>query len=148
MKRKEFDQCLRENKLLETGVPDPGLAKELLALAEHKKQFWEAVTEKAPSFPSLFLEGHYEIIKELCTAILALDGWKALDHECLFAYIKQRKPELEVDFRYLLELKDLRNAIDYRGTKVSYAIWKNNELKIKITITGLQEHLKEQFASS
>ncbi len=73
MKRKEFDSCLKENKLLEMGIKDIGMAKELLALAEHKKQFWEAVKEKASSFPSLFLEGHYEIIKELCAAILALE---------------------------------------------------------------------------
>ncbi|MBS3176719.1 hypothetical protein J4457_05805 [Candidatus Woesearchaeota archaeon] len=37
------------------------------------------------------VEGHYEVIKELCTAILAIDGWKALNHECLFAYLQKKK---------------------------------------------------------
>ncbi len=117
------------------------MAKELLALAEHRQAFWNSVKQKSREFPSLFLEGHYEIIKELCTAVLALDGWKALDHECLFAYIKSKKDDLEVDFNYILELKDTRNAIDYRGTRVSHEIWKNNELKITVTINALKEYI-------
>ncbi len=55
---------------------------------------------KAKLFPSLFLEGHYEIIKELATALLILDGWKALNHECLFAYLKEKKSKIELDFDY------------------------------------------------
>ncbi len=140
MKRKEFEQCIRENKLIETGIEDFSMAKELLALAEHREEFWNGLKEKSKNFPSLFLEGHYEIIKELATAILALDGWKALSHECRFAYLKQKK-DLEIDFDYLLELKDLRNSIDYRGTKVGHDIWKKNEMKIKVTIRALKEYL-------
>ena len=128
MKRKEFEQCIQENKLIETGISDSSMAEELLALAEHREEFWNDVKEKSKDFPSLFLEGHYEVIKELCTAILALDGWKALSHECLFAYLKQRKTDLEIDFDYLLELKDLRNSMDYRGAKVGYDVWKKRKL--------------------
>lgn len=144
MKRKEFDQCIRENKLIETGVEDSSMAKELLSLAEHKEEFWNTTREKAKLFPSLFLEGYYEIIKELCTAILALDGWRALNHECLFAYLKQKKTDLEIDFNYLLELKDLRNSIDYRGAKVGYDTWHKNEMKIKVTIEVLKEYVQKR----
>lgn len=145
MKRKEIEQCIQENKLIETGIQDISMAKELLVLAEHREQFWNTTKDKAKLFPSLFLEGHYEIIKELCTAILALDGWKALNHECLFAYLKQKKKNLEVDFDYLLELKDIRNSIDYRGAKVSYDLWKKNEMKIMLMISALKEYLKKNL---
>lgn len=145
MKRKEFEQCIQENKLIETGISDSGMAEELLALAEHREEFWNGIKEQAKAFPSLFLEGYYEIIKELCTAIIVLEGWKALSHECLFAYLKQRKTDLEIDFDYLLELKDLRNSMDYRGTKVGYDLLKKNEMKIKVTIRVLKEHLKKNL---
>ncbi len=121
------------------------MAEELLALAEHREEFWNGIKEQAKAFPSLFLEGYYEIIKELCTAIIVLEGWKALSHECLFAYLKQRKTDLEIDFDYLLELKDLRNSMDYRGAKVSYDLWKKNEMRIKVTIRALKEHLKKSL---
>lgn len=133
-----------DNKLFETGIEDIGMARELLILAEHRESFWNNVKE-AKTYPSLLLEGHYEIVKELCTAILALDGWKALNHECLFAYLKHKKKSLEIDFDYLLELKDIRNSIDYRGTMVSYDLWKKNEMKIKVTINALKEYVKKKM---
>ncbi|MEK6857722.1 MAG: hypothetical protein AABX39_04000, partial [Nanoarchaeota archaeon] len=86
MKRKEFDQCIKENKLIETNYKDKGLAEELLNFAQHRLDFWNKI-QFQNDFPSLVLEGHYEIIKELATAILDLDGWNALAHECLFAYL-------------------------------------------------------------
>src|SRR3989344_2737129 len=112
MKRKDFDYCIKENELIETGDTDKSLALELLKLAEHRQSFWNEV-KLEDKYPSLYIEGHYEIIKELCTAILALDGWKAANHECMFSYLKERRREIEVDMDYLLEFKDLRNEINY-----------------------------------
>lgn len=140
-KRIEFDECINKNILIETGVPDKGMAREILALAEHRERFWKEAS-LSDKYPSLYLEGHYEIIKELCTAILAAEGWKALDHECLFAYIR-RKKDLELDFDYLFELKDARNDIDYRGLMVSKDLWKCNELRIRLTISALRDYLKQ-----
>ena len=145
MKRKEFEQCIQENKLIETGILDKSMARELLILAEHRAKFWNSAKDKAKLFPSLFLEGHYEIVKELCTAILALDGWKALNHECLYSYLKLKKKDLEIDFDYLLELKDIRNSIGYRGAMVSYDIWKKNGMKITLMISALKEYLQKNL---
>ena len=142
-KRKEFDECIEDNKLLEIGIKDESMAKELFALAEQRELFWDSVKNKSKDFPSLFLEGYYEIIKELCTAFLALEGWKALDHECMFAYLKNKK--LDIDFEYLLELKDTINSIDYRGLMVSYDTWKNNEIRIKIIIKDLKKYIIDRI---
>jgi len=110
-KHKEFDECLYQKTLVETGIKDKMKARQLLALAEHREQFWKEAN-LAEKYPSLYLEGHYEIIKELCTAILAAEGWTAFDHECLFAYIC-KKQDIAIDIDYLLELKGARNDIDY-----------------------------------
>ena len=117
----------------------------VLALAEHRETFWNSVQDKAVLFPSLFIEGHYEIIKELCTAILALKGWKATNHECLFLYLENKESSLNVDWDYLLKLKDIRNSIDYRGTMVSAELWKENEAKITFTVTELKRYLQEKL---
>lgn len=58
--------------------------KKLLSLAEQREAFWQSIEDKAETFPTLFLEGYYEIIKELANLILILDGWKVSDHDCLF----------------------------------------------------------------
>jgi len=146
--RKKFEDCIGDRKLVETGSRDIELAKELLLMADLRERFWDSVKKKSKAFPSLFIEGHYEVIKELCTAILAADGWKSLDHECLFAYLRNKKPELELDFDYLLELKDLRNAIGYRGVQVSYDIWNNNELKLQLTVKALKTYIANRLIAT
>src|SRR3989344_4327845 len=145
MKRETFEECIRKEHLFETGDKDKAMAEELIKLAEHREAFWKSVKDKAKPYPSLFFEGYYEIIKELTTAMVIMDGWKALNHECLFAYMKEKKEELELDFDYLLELKDLRNSFDYRGIQVSYSIWQQNELKMELTIKQLKEFVKAQM---
>jgi len=145
MKRESFRECIDKRHLFETGDKDVAMAEELLKLAIHREEFWNSIKPKSKMFPSLFIEGHYEIIKELVTAVLLLEGWKALNHECLFAFLKEKQQNLELDFDYLLELKDLRNSIDYRGVKVSNVIWQQNELKMQLTINHLKEYLKEKL---
>lgn len=141
----KFYDCTKEGMLTETGEKDLNKAQELLALADHKTTFWKDVEDKAPAYPSLFIEGNYEIIKELATAILCLDGWKADNHDCLFQYLVEKKQDLELDFDYLAELRKLRNKIDYHGIKVSHDTWKQNKLKIQIIIKTLKEYVKKQL---
>lgn len=144
MKRKTFKDCITKNELLELGDKDTFYASELLKMAEHKERFWDEANLEE-KYPSLYVEGHYEIIKELCSAVLTLDGWKATNHECLFAYLIQNRQDLEIDFEYLLELKDTRNDIDYRGVKISAETWKNNKLKITLITRRLKEYLNGQL---
>ncbi len=141
-KRRDFKECTDKEYLFEIEDKDITLTKELLNLAKHRKEFFEKVKKESENYPSLFIESHYEIIKELFTAILAIDGWKALNHECLFAYIKERHSDLDLDFNYLLELKDTRNSIDYRGVMVSSQIWKENKLKIDLVINSLIKYIE------
>ncbi len=140
-----FSDCIEKGSLLETGEKDFNKSKELLTLADHKLEFWKSVEDKEQNYPSLFIEGNYEIIKELISAILCIDGWKADNHDCLFQYIIEKKQELELDFEYLTELRKLRNKIDYHGVKVSYDVWKQNKLKIQIIINALKNYIKKQL---
>src|SRR3989338_662355 len=143
--RKTFDKCIKERKLVEIGFSNKNIARSLIALANHRERFWKGINHDAKEYPSLFIEGHYEIIKELSTAILALDGWSSLDHECLFAYLKHERQELEVDFDYLFDLKDIRNEISYRGLEISHETWENNELKLQLTIDAMKEYLTSKL---
>ena len=40
-KRKEYEECIKEEKLIETGIPDKNKAEELINMAEHREKFWE-----------------------------------------------------------------------------------------------------------
>ena len=143
-KRKSYDECIKKDNLIQT-IPDISKTEELLKLAKHRKQFWKETENKSNTYPSLFIEGHYEIIKELFTAIMSLDGWKAINHECLFAYIiKNYKAKIEIDFEFLLELKDTRNSIDYRGIMLGKDKWDNIKMKVDIITNTLIDYIKER----
>lgn len=139
-----FDECISRRLLTDTGEIDVDKAKGLLFLAEHKKTFWEKIKKESKEFPTLFLEGHYEIIKELVVAILVLDGWKSDNHDCLFQYLFEKKKELDLDWEYLSELRRLRNRIDYEGAKISSDLWEKNELHLKLLTQALINYLKIQ----
>ena len=139
-----FNDCLREGMLAETGDVDFNRATEILALIEHKCAFWKEVEAKAQKFPSLFIEGHYEIIKELIVAVLTLDGWKSANHGCLFQYVIEKRQDIELDFEYLSELRKLRNRIDYHGIKASADLWNQNKMRIQIVIDALKQDVKEK----
>jgi hypothetical protein len=72
--------------------------------------------EKRDQFASLVVEDYYEIIKEILTALMAIDGYKTLSHEVLIGYLKEFYPEFS-DAEIILadELRRLRNRISYGG---------------------------------
>ncbi|MBS3166155.1 hypothetical protein J4444_03445 [Candidatus Woesearchaeota archaeon] len=141
-----FDECIARKLLSNTGEIDRDKARELLLLAEHKEAFWEKVQKESAQFPTLFLEGHYEIIKELVVAILSLEGWRSENHDCLFQYLLEKKKDLDLDREYLSELRKLRNRIDYNGTKISADLWITNELHLKLLIKALKSYLKQKLS--
>ncbi len=71
-------------------------------------------------FSTIIAEGRYEIIKELVTALMLLDGWMTLSHESLIRYLAENYAEFmreELDF--LDDFQKLRNDIGYRGKQVA-----------------------------
>src|SRR3989344_8406291 len=66
-------------------TPDKEKAKALLQVVELREK--NIASMKADEFSTLIIEGYYEIIKELITAIMAIDGWKTLSHELLVGYL-------------------------------------------------------------
>ena len=58
---------------------------------------------------SIIAEDYYEIIKELLTALLLLEGLKSDNHECLIAFFKQQYPQKEYEWGIIFELKKIRN---------------------------------------
>ena len=52
---------------------------------------------------------------------------------------------MELDFDYILDLKDLRNALDYRGVKAIYVLLKGNKAKIIFIIQELIKEVKKKI---
>jgi hypothetical protein len=96
--------------------PDKELARSILKMVNVRMDALKLELERRDQFASLVVEDYYEIIKEILTALMAIDGYKTLSHEVLIGYLKEFYPEFS-DAEIILadELRRLRNKISYGG---------------------------------
>jgi len=91
-------------------------------------------TMKSEEFSTLIVEAYYEIIKELMTAVMSIDGWKTVSHEMLIGYLKNFYKEFPVSEIYMIDqLRKARNDIAYRGISIKPEyLTRNREPILKI----------------
>lgn len=95
---------------------------------------------------ALILTDYYEIVKELITALLLLDGYKTLSHKDLFEYFnKNYKTFSSWEIAVLDDLRVLRNRIAYDGFQVSHPYLDKNEITFKDCIRRLQEIIQKRI---
>lgn len=88
---------------------------------------------------ALIIADYYEIIKELITAVLLIDGYKTLSHKDLVDYIKENYSEINsYEISILDDLRILRNRITYEGFFIELSYLNRNESSFKIIIQKLR----------
>ncbi|MFH1528571.1 MAG: hypothetical protein ABIG69_18345 [Bacteroidota bacterium] len=92
------------------------------------------------------IEEYYEIIKELLTALMYVDGYKTLSHKRLIDYFSQHYDELEdSEIKIIDVLRKFRNEVVYYGKKISKNFLINNEDEIKKIIKSLIKLVEEKL---
>ena len=95
---------------------------------------------------ALIISDYYEIIKELITAILLLDGYKTLSHKDLIDYLKEKYVEFNQHEIYTLDdLRILRNRVAYEGFFVEYSYLNRNENSFKEIIQKLKNLIERKL---
>lgn len=122
---------------------DKEKAKSLLKMAETKEKML-AMTKK--EFSSPITEGYYDVIKELITAILCIDGYKTLSHKTLIKYLEKHYKEFtEYEISFMDKLRVIRNKISYDGFFVEPDYLERNEATIKIIMQKLKEIINKKI---
>jgi|SRR3989344_6768680 len=94
-------------------TPDKNKAKSILKMVEvREKRIQET---KSDQFSSLLVEDFYEIIKELATAVINLNGYKTLSHKILFEKLIEDKIFSQNEIEIIEDLRRTRNKIVYDG---------------------------------
>lgn len=140
-----WETCLKEH--VKKIDKDEKKAKSLLKMAELRYEFWLNL-KFDKKFTSIAVEGYYEIIKELLTALLYLDGLKSDNHECLVSYLNNKYPQLAYEVTAIHQLKSVRNSIDYQGFFVNAEYLEQNKLEFKHIIETLMQTVKEKINSN
>lgn len=137
---RDIDACIKEKIIIEDDK-DINRAKSLLNLANLRGEFWKEKYDQRYNF--LILEGLYETIKELLTAIINLCGYKSSSHECLIAFFKDRYPDNGYEADIIDTMRKIRNSINYRGIYTDDEFLKKNKLEIFHIIELLQRKIKD-----
>jgi hypothetical protein len=77
---------------------------------------------------------------------LLFDNKKSFNHECLFAYICYKHPELKLEWETLDRLRKKRNSLNYYNDTISFEEWgmikdrlnKDINTLIQITVEGVK----------
>jgi len=95
---------------------------------------------------ALIIADYYEIIKELITAILLIDGYKTLSHKDLIDYIKEKCKEFSIhEVSVLDDLRVLRNRIAYEGFFIEPSYLERNEPLFKEMIRKLENLIERKL---
>ena len=112
-------------------------AKSLLDLVELREK---VLATMGKEFTTLIVEGYYELIKELITAIAAIDGYKILSHELLVGYLAKFYNEiLQAEIYLIDQLRKTRNDIAYRGVMIKPEYLARNKESIASIINKLKQ---------
>lgn len=119
---------------------DEARAKDLLKMAKERLELLKLIP-RDKTFK--IIEEYYEIIKELLTAIMYLDGYKTLSHVRLIEYFSSKYDYLNRKEIELIDtLRKFRISIVYYGRKISEEFLLNNEEEIRKIIKILLKVVK------
>ncbi|HLD15139.1 MAG TPA: hypothetical protein VJB94_01000 [Candidatus Nanoarchaeia archaeon] len=113
-------------------TPDKNKAKSLLKMVETTLEMISKIDVE--KFPSNVTKEYYEIIRELLSVVLLLDGYKTYGegaHKRLIEYIEANYKEFNRgEILFIDELRTIRNKIAYDGFFVDkdYILRKTNEI--------------------
>ena len=120
-------------------------AESLFEMANlREKYFSETEFEKVPT---MVIENYYEIIKELASALILLDGFKSIgenSHKYLIDFLEKYKfSDGEIVFLHDLRIK--RNKSSYEGKRIDYSYLKEKKDKIEEIIKKLKLLIKNKL---
>lgn len=124
--------------------PDKEKAKSLLQVVSLREKNINAMNPD--EFATLIVEGYYEIIKELITAIMSIDGWKTTSHELLVGYLAKFYKEFsQAEICVVDQLRKTRHDISYRGVAIKQGYLPRNRDTILKILNKLKQIVQRKL---
>ena len=121
---------------------DVSKARSMIEVAGNRVKFLKSVNVDEGNV-SFVVEGYYEAMKELLSALFFAKGLKSANHQCLFSYFYKMFPDNEKEARFLLRMNMLRNRLNYYGEVVGMGWYEENCLEILRVIGVLKKIVDE-----
>ena len=117
-----------------------------LALADLESAQQLLLTVQKQSFMwSTIYKLHYDALHQLVDSFLRFDYIKINNHQCMFAYLCEKHPELDLDWKFFEKIRTVRNGIQYYGTLVTFIVWKEIEVQVNLYIKTLKDTVEKKL---
>jgi len=128
-------------------TPNKEKAKSILKMVETTLEMIKNID--IDNFPSNLTKEYYEVIRELLSVVLLLDGYKTYGegaHKKLIDYLKANYKEFtQYEISLIDNLRNTRNKIAYDGFFVETDYIKRKEEDISAIIKKLKEIIKKKL---
>ena len=141
----QYDKCIIDGKILQQEKIDIHKIRSMLDIAKDDIDSAEDMERKEkPKWNTLY-KTYYDALHTLVEAYLLFDKVKSLNHQCLFAFLCIKHPELDLDWNFFEKIRTKRNGIHYYGSHVGEIDWKEINLQIKVYIKLIQKILEQKI---
>lgn len=143
-----FMKCGKGGKFIVTDFVDMDKIKSTLEIAEgdvgSANRVKKGLLKNSSQWNSVY-KLYYDALHELTESFLRFDRIKIDNHQCLFAFLCEKHPELDFSWDFLEKARTKRNGIHYYGTPVDADDWKEAELQFILYIKKLREEITRKL---
>lgn len=143
-----FIKCKREGNFIVTEDIDKSKIKSMLSIAEADIEsanlLKKNISKNSNQWNSVY-KLYYDALHELAESFLKFEKIKTNNHQCLFAYLCEKHPELEFNWDFFEKIRTTRNGINYYGTPINSKDWKRIELQFNLYANKLIEEIKRRL---
>ena len=141
-----YDRFSAEGSYEEANL-DKDEIKKILIMVMEDYQFGKELRKlKAPSWRVIF-NINYDVCRELCDQLMRCKRQKTSNHQALFSFIVLQFEDLELDWKFLDNIRTIRNKNKYQGLDISKEIWKGAEMQLDLYISALKKEIEERLNS-
>jgi len=143
--KEAFKKCEIEGKFIPQKDVDIDKIKSMVEISKSDLESGKELKNLSKVQWSSVYKLYYDSLHELVDAFLSFDKIKSNNHQCLFAYLCEKNPELELDWDFFEKVRTKRNGINYYGVPVTQEDWKEVELKTTLYIKTLREAIEKRI---
>lgn len=147
-KEEAFLKCKKEGRFLVIEEIDIGKIKSTLKIADGDVEAANVIKKSAAKGDYLWnsvYKLYYDALHELTESYLRFEKVKIDNHQCLFAYLCEKCPELEFEWDFFEKVRTKRNGINYYGLPVDNKDWKEVELQFTLYIKKLKKEIEKKI---
>jgi len=138
-----YDKCAAEGIFIFLLESDADRVASMVEIAE--EQLKAAKSLSGEKLWNSTYKLYYDTLHSLAEAFLLLDKVKSRNHLCLFAYLCEKYPSLELDWNFFEKIRTKRNGITYYGTPVNDKDWKEAAVQFQLYTDLLKKEIKQKL---